>query len=59
MYCAGRYITDIGVRKDVAKVEVENLSSHLAFRLVEDEESVNKRTEKAKNLLPMKRKRER
>ncbi|PWZ13972.1 hypothetical protein Zm00014a_011170 [Zea mays] len=59
MYCAGRYITDIGVRKDVAKVEVEKLSSHPGFQLVEDEESVNMRSEKPKTLLPMKRKRER
>uniref|UniRef100_A0A0A9EUA0 LRAT domain-containing protein n=1 Tax=Arundo donax TaxID=35708 RepID=A0A0A9EUA0_ARUDO len=59
MYCAGRYITDIGVRKDVAKVEVDNLSSHLGFRRIEDEGSVKKQTEKVKNLLPMKRKRER
>ncbi|KAL5677818.1 hypothetical protein ACJX0J_013949, partial [Zea mays] len=57
MYCAGRYITDIGVRKDVAKVEVEKLSSHPGFHLVEDEGSVNKRSEKPKSLLPMKRKR--
>jgi hypothetical protein len=59
MYCAGRYITDIGVRKDVAKIEVENLSSHLGFRLIEDQESVSKEPEKVKTLLPMKRKRER
>ncbi|KAL5201357.1 hypothetical protein ABZP36_035711 [Zizania latifolia] len=59
MYCAGRYITDIGVRKDVAKTEVENLSSHLGRRHIEDEGSVNKRSEKPKTLLPMKRKRER
>ncbi|GJM99317.1 hypothetical protein PR202_ga16407 [Eleusine coracana subsp. coracana] len=59
MYCAGRYITDIGVRKDVAKIEVENLSSHAGFQLIEDEESVNKQSEKVKTLLPMKRKRER
>lgn len=59
MYCAGRYITDIGVRKDVAKIEVENLSSHLGRRLIEDEGSVNVRSEKPKTLLPTKRKRER
>lgn len=60
MYCAGRYITDIGVRKDVAKVEVENLSSHLGFRHIEDSESVNNSPDKVKKtLLPMKRKRER
>lgn len=60
MYCAGRYITDIGVRKDVAKVEVENLSSHLGFRRIEDSESVNNSPDKVKKtLLPMKRKRER
>ncbi|KAK3129650.1 hypothetical protein QOZ80_6BG0482850 [Eleusine coracana subsp. coracana] len=59
MYCAGRYITDIGVRKDVAKIEVENLSTHTGFHLIEDEESVNKQSEQVKTLLPMKRKRER
>ncbi|KAM3276924.1 hypothetical protein ACQJBY_045003 [Aegilops geniculata] len=59
MYCAGRYITDIGVRKDVTKVEVENLSSHLGFRRVEDAESVNRSSDKVKKLLPLKRKRER
>lgn len=32
MYCAGRYITDIGVRKDVVKVEVEGLAAHLGWR---------------------------
>ncbi|KAJ3692728.1 hypothetical protein LUZ60_011823 [Juncus effusus] len=32
MYCAGRYITDIGVRKDVVKVEVEDLAAHLGWR---------------------------
>ncbi|KAL6660998.1 hypothetical protein ACP70R_000382 [Stipagrostis hirtigluma subsp. patula] len=35
VYCAGRYITDIGVRKDVVKVEVEHLSAHLGWRLAE------------------------
>jgi hypothetical protein len=59
VYCAGRYITDIGVRKDVAKIEVENLSSHIGFLLIEDQESVSKEPEKVKTLLPMKRKRER
>lgn len=58
MYCAGRYITDIGVRKDVARIEVENLSSHLGRRQIEDEESVNKSSDEVKTLLPMKRKRE-
>ncbi|WOL13117.1 hypothetical protein Cni_G21886 [Canna indica] len=32
MYCAGRYITDIGVRKDVVKVAVEDLASNLSCR---------------------------
>uniref|UniRef100_A0A0A9GVC9 LRAT domain-containing protein n=1 Tax=Arundo donax TaxID=35708 RepID=A0A0A9GVC9_ARUDO len=61
MYCAGRYITDIGVRKDVVKVEVENLSAHLGWRRAKaEEELVKKQTEnKAKRLLPLKRKRER
>ncbi|KAJ4774790.1 NC domain-containing protein [Rhynchospora pubera] len=50
MYCAGRYITDVGVRKDVMKVEVEHLAAHLGWResggerdlidLGEDEEAV-------------------
>uniref|UniRef100_A0A0A9DRD5 LRAT domain-containing protein n=1 Tax=Arundo donax TaxID=35708 RepID=A0A0A9DRD5_ARUDO len=61
MYCAGRYITDIGVRKDVVKVEVENLSAHLGWRRAKaKEELVKKQPEnKAKRLLPLKRKRER
>jgi Lecithin retinol acyltransferase len=52
MYCAGRYITDIGVRKDVVKVEVEGLAAHLGWResgkerdlidLGEDEEGVKR-----------------
>ncbi|KAI0514007.1 hypothetical protein KFK09_010040 [Dendrobium nobile] len=32
MYCAGRYITDIGVRKDVVKVAVEDLAVNLAWK---------------------------
>ncbi|XP_065022886.1 protein LEAD-SENSITIVE 1-like isoform X1 [Musa acuminata AAA Group] len=32
MYCAGRYITDIGVRKDVVKVAVEDLTANLGWR---------------------------
>ncbi|URE33731.1 hypothetical protein MUK42_07371 [Musa troglodytarum] len=32
MYCAGRYITDIGVRKDVVKVAVEDLAANLGWR---------------------------
>ncbi|KAG6498298.1 protein LEAD-SENSITIVE 1-like [Zingiber officinale] len=31
MYCANRYITDIGVRKDVVKVSVEDLASIIGF----------------------------
>ncbi|RWW17837.1 hypothetical protein BHE74_00032409 [Ensete ventricosum] len=31
MYCAGRYITDIGVRKDVVKVAVEDLAANLGW----------------------------
>jgi hypothetical protein len=68
VYCAGRYVTDIGVRKDVVKVEVENLSAHLGWRRAtscaaaaakkkkqpddDDEQTSNKR------LLPLKRKRD-
>ncbi|KAL6859383.1 hypothetical protein ACP4OV_017642 [Aristida adscensionis] len=61
VYCAGRYITDIGVRKDVVKVEVEDLSAHLGWRRAKAEESVKKQQpDKAnKRLLPLKRKRER
>uniref|UniRef100_A0A1D1XHT8 Lecithin retinol acyltransferase n=1 Tax=Anthurium amnicola TaxID=1678845 RepID=A0A1D1XHT8_9ARAE len=29
MYCAGRYMTDIGVRKDVIKIEVEDMAANL------------------------------
>ncbi|XP_020582200.1 uncharacterized protein LOC110025863 [Phalaenopsis equestris] len=32
MYCAGRYITDIGVRKDVVKVAVEDLAVSLGWK---------------------------
>lgn len=31
MYCAGRYMTDIGVRKDVVKVDVEDMASIVGF----------------------------
>ncbi|KAH7692380.1 Endopeptidase NLPC/P60 domain-containing protein [Dioscorea alata] len=31
MYCAGRYITDIGVRKDVIKVAVEDMAANLGW----------------------------
>ncbi|KAJ8497503.1 hypothetical protein OPV22_008055 [Ensete ventricosum] len=31
-YCAGRYITDIGVRKDVVKVAVEDLAATMGCR---------------------------
>ncbi|RLN03458.1 uncharacterized protein C2845_PM13G24770 [Panicum miliaceum] len=66
VYCAGRYITDIGVRKDVVKVEVENLAAHLGWRRAKAaEEAVKKQQqpptpEKKANtrLLPLKRKRE-
>ncbi|TKW11601.1 hypothetical protein SEVIR_6G242600v4 [Setaria viridis] len=69
VYCAGRYITDIGVRKDVVKVEVENLAAHLGWRRAKAEEAVKKQQqqqqpppppEKKPNsrLLPLKRKRE-
>ncbi|CAO2200461.1 unnamed protein product [Urochloa humidicola] len=65
VYCAGRYITDIGVRKDVVKVEVENLAAHLGWRRAMAEEAAVKRqppTPEKKattsRLLPLKRKRE-
>jgi len=32
MYCAGRYITDIGVRKDVVKVAAEDLGVNLGWK---------------------------
>uniref|UniRef100_A0ACD6AHH1 Uncharacterized protein n=1 Tax=Avena sativa TaxID=4498 RepID=A0ACD6AHH1_AVESA len=63
VYCAGRYITDIGVRKDVLKIEVENLSAHLGWRRAKaEEESVKKQQQPGKvvatRLLPLKRKRD-
>ncbi|GJN15533.1 hypothetical protein PR202_gb02454 [Eleusine coracana subsp. coracana] len=68
MYCAGRYITDIGVRKDVVKVEVEDLAAHLgwrrAFKQPHQQEPVKKKTQPHheqhmnKKLLPLKRKRD-
>uniref|UniRef100_A0A0D9XAH5 LRAT domain-containing protein n=1 Tax=Leersia perrieri TaxID=77586 RepID=A0A0D9XAH5_9ORYZ len=69
MYCAGRYITDIGVRKDVVKVEVENLSAHLGWcrakKKAEEEKAMKKEqnlhekvVKKKKSLLPLKRKRD-
>uniref|UniRef100_A0A0E0QM11 LRAT domain-containing protein n=1 Tax=Oryza rufipogon TaxID=4529 RepID=A0A0E0QM11_ORYRU len=66
MYCAGRYITDIGVRKDVVKVEVENLSAHLGWRRAKAEEEMAMKkqqpsshdTKVKKSLLPLKRKRD-
>jgi hypothetical protein len=63
MYCAGRYITDIGVRKDVLKIEVEKLSAHLGWRRAKaEQESVKKQQQPAKvvvtRLLPLKRKRD-
>lgn len=70
VYCAGRYITDIGVRKDVVKVEVENLAAHLGWRRAAKahQEPVKKKKEQTddeqqqmasnKRLLPLKRKRD-
>ncbi|KAF0898305.1 hypothetical protein E2562_007158 [Oryza meyeriana var. granulata] len=63
MYCAGRYITDIGVRKDVVKVEVENLSAHLGWRRAKAEEELAMKKQHShdkvkKSLLPLKRKRD-
>nr|CAB3483729.1 unnamed protein product [Digitaria exilis] len=69
VYCAGRYITDIGVRKDVVKVEVENLAAHLGWRRAKAEEAAAMRkhqqqqpapekTTTSSRLLPLKRKRE-
>jgi hypothetical protein len=62
MYCAGRYITDIGVRKDVVKIEVEKLSAQLGWRRAKAmEEAVKKQQQPGKvvvtRLLPLKRKR--
>ncbi|XP_078440482.1 protein LEAD-SENSITIVE 1-like [Wolffia australiana] len=31
VYCAGRYMTDVGVRRDVIKIEVEDLASNLGL----------------------------
>lgn len=42
MYCAGRYITDIGVRKDVVKVAVEDLASVLCWRESQEENASEK-----------------
>lgn len=39
MYCAGRYITDIGVRKDVIKVAVEDLGVNLGWMRPSEEKS--------------------
>nr|CAB3481643.1 unnamed protein product [Digitaria exilis] len=69
VYCAGRYITDIGVRKDVVKVEVENLAAHLGWRRAKAEQAAAMRkqqqqqpapekTTTSSRLLPLKRKRE-
>ncbi|OEL31240.1 hypothetical protein BAE44_0007741 [Dichanthelium oligosanthes] len=69
VYCAGRYITDIGVRKDVVKVEVENLAAHLGWRRAKaaEEAAVKKQQQPppsppekkaTSGLLPLKRKRE-
>lgn len=69
VYCAGRYVTDIGVRKDVVKVEAEDLAAHLGCRrrrrrAEEQQEAAalnNKKEQPAKakqSLLPLKRKRE-
>ncbi|KAK3124047.1 hypothetical protein QOZ80_8AG0639730 [Eleusine coracana subsp. coracana] len=67
MYCAGRYITDIGVRKDVVKVEVEDLAAHLGWRRASkkaQQEPVKKKKQPDdeqqtnKKLLPLKRKRD-
>ncbi|CAH8384888.1 unnamed protein product [Eruca vesicaria subsp. sativa] len=38
MYCMSRYATDIGVRKDVVKVSVEDLADVKSIEQVEDEE---------------------
>ncbi|MQM03004.1 hypothetical protein Taro_035779 [Colocasia esculenta] len=38
MYCAGRYMTDIGVRKDVIKIEVEDMAANLDLTQVQDDE---------------------
>lgn len=41
MYCAGRYITDIGVRKDVIKVAVEDLGVNLGWKCPSEEKPQN------------------
>lgn len=56
MYCAGRYVTDIGVRKDVVKVAVEDLAANLGWRRPHVEEKAKKGSERVVTLLPMKRK---
>ncbi|KAJ1269512.1 hypothetical protein BS78_07G217700 [Paspalum vaginatum] len=68
VYCAGRYITDIGVRKDVVKVEVEDLAAHLGWRRAKAQEAAAAALKKQQqqppetkakmSLLPLKRKRE-
>lgn len=63
VYCAGRYVTDIGVRTDVVKVEVKDLSAHLGWRRARAQERKKKKQQEeapaaAKSLLPLKRKRE-
>ncbi|OEL36013.1 hypothetical protein BAE44_0002969 [Dichanthelium oligosanthes] len=60
------YITDIGMRKDVVKVEVENLVAHLGWRRAKaaEEAAVKKQQQPppekkaTSRLLPLKRKRE-
>lgn len=41
MYCAGRLASDIGVRRDVAKVPVENLAIALSSELGEPAEKTS------------------
>ncbi|KAG1360709.1 hypothetical protein COCNU_09G001720 [Cocos nucifera] len=54
MYCAGRYITDIGVRKDVVKVAVEDLAANLGWQPPHEEETAEKGgSERVVALLPM------
>lgn len=40
MYCAGRYVTDVGVRQDVIKVPVEDLGSGFVSLLDDDDDTV-------------------
>ncbi|XP_072997791.1 protein LEAD-SENSITIVE 1 [Typha latifolia] len=51
MYCAGRYITDIGVRKDVVKVAVEDLASNIDLHHSQGEKTAERRSDEVATLL--------